>query len=98
MRYWYDSSHYIMVMIILPQKIYFILFYLNKKYWNQSWRLFCHVLQMQAVAMMAKRSSIIYTGMFFTFTKCLENEWCKVRMRVEKLQSFADHVQAEVGL
>jgi len=53
---------------------------------------------MQAVAMMAKHSSIMYTGMFFGFTKCLENEWCKVRMRVEKLQSFADHVKAEVEL
>ena len=48
--------------------------------------------------MMAKRSSSMYTGMFFSFTKCLENEWCKERMRVEKLQSFTDHVKAKVGL
>ena len=48
--------------------------------------------------MMAKRSSSMYTGMFFSFTKCLENEWCKVRMKEEKLRSFADHVKAEVEL
>jgi len=53
---------------------------------------------MQAVAMMAKHSSIMYAGMFFSFTSCLENERCKVRMRVEKLQSFADRLKAKVGL
>ena len=48
--------------------------------------------------MIAKCSSILHADTFFSFTKCLENESCMVRLRVEILHSFADCVKAKMGL